>query len=113
MDSPNVNSLFSFFAGTSDDWGDTLKAFIFSLRNSESLPPFKCFAKNGKYAIYKDVDYGPSFGDGPFFYIRYKRSLAYIDTPYGVPAEVSDKDNVLTGTYGRFSTDNYEVFYLA
>ena len=113
MDSPNVNSSFSIFADTTYDWGETLKAFIFSLRNSESLPPFKCFAKYGKYAIYKDERYGPAFGDGPFYYVRYKRSLAHIDTPYSVPTEVSDRDNVLTGTYGRFSPDNYEVFYLA
>ena len=104
---------FLFFADTTDDWGETLKAFIFSLRNSESLPPFKCLAKYGKYAIYKDVDYGPSFGDGPFFYIKYKRSLAYIHTPYSVPTEVSYRDNVLIGTSGPFSPNNYEVFYLA
>ena len=113
MDSPNVNSLFSFFADTTDDWGKTLKAFIFSLSNSESLPPFKCFAKYGKYAIYKDVDYGPSFGKGPYFGVRHRRSIAYIDNPYSVPIEVINKGKVLSGTYGYFLPDNYKVFYLA
>ena len=115
MDNPNVNSSFSFFADTTDDWGDTLKAFIFSLKNSESLPPFKCFAKYGKYAIYKDIHYGPSFGKRRYLSVgyRYRRSRAHIPASYSVPPEVSNKWNVLSGTHRSFSPDNYEVFYLA
>ena len=63
MNSPNVITLFSCFAGSPWSWGETLKAFIFSLKNSEGLPPFKCFAKNKDHAIYKSSAYGPSFGD--------------------------------------------------
>ncbi|XP_015749600.1 PREDICTED: uncharacterized protein LOC107329426 [Acropora digitifera] len=98
-------------------WGDTLKAFIFSLKNSEGLPPFKCFAENERKAIYKSSAYGPSFGEGPFLRIFGKttqRSMAVIGNPYRVPKEVRNKQRfVLVGTYKTFSPDNFEVFYLA
>ena len=62
VNSPNVNSLFYSFtespsAGT---WGETLKAFVFSLKNSEDLPPFKCFVKNQYRTVYKSSSYGQS-----------------------------------------------------
>ena len=98
-------------------WSDTPKAFIFSLKNSERLPPFKCLAKDKRKAIYKNSLYGPSFGEGPFFCIAYPKedSLAEIGTPYSAPIEVNNKANVLAGPlrYGfYFTPDNYEVFYL-
>ena len=74
MTSLNVDSLlmFSSFAESNSIGilGNTLNAFIFSLKNSEGLPPFKCFAKDG--AIYRNVCCGPSFGKGP--YLRFHNS---------------------------------------
>ena len=97
-------------------WSDTPKAFIFSLKNSEGLPPFKCLAKDKRKAIYKNSLYGPSFGEGPTVGIAYPKedSLAQIGTPYSAPIEVNDKDKVLAGPlrYGYFTPYNYEVFYL-
>ena len=117
MNSPIDNNCFSFFADSSGTWGETLKAFIFSIKNCEGLPPFKCFAENKRKAIYKNSDYGPSFGEGPFLRVFGKyaqRSLADIPLPYIVPKEVSNNYRVvLAGTYRTFSPDNYEVLYLA
>lgn len=116
--SPNVNTLFSCFAGSPWGWGETFKAFIFSLKNSEGLPPFKCFAKNKDYAIYKSLAYGPSFGDYTGLEIididngARGEAKAMIFDPYSVPTEVKDKLKVLAGVAGTFSPDNYEVFYL-
>ena len=118
MNSPHINSLFTCFAESTlkGVWGETLKAFIFSLKNSEALPPFKCFAKDKYKAIFKNSAYGPSFGRGPYFRIYGKsaqRSLAVIEKPYRTPIEVNNEDRILAGTYSYFSPDNYEVFYLA
>ena len=43
LSSSVTNSLFSCFAESSSwsSWGETLDAFVFSLSNSGSLPPFK------------------------------------------------------------------------
>ena len=94
---------------------DTINAFIFSLKNSEGLPPFKCFAKNKDGAIYKSSNFGPSFGIRPFLFIGRisKRSRACIGSPYSVPSEVKNEQTVLAGTPQTFYPDNYEVFYLA
>ena len=118
MNSPNVNTWVSCFADSpsSPYWGKSLKAFIFSLKKSEGLPPFKCFANDKDKAIYQSSFHGPSFGEGPFFRIYGKsaqRSRAYIEYPYVVPIEVNDKGEVLAGTDKLFSPDNYEVLYLA
>ena len=111
-----VNRLFSCFADSTSRRtrrGNTLKAFIFSLKNSEALPPFKCLAKNKRNAIYMSSSYGPSFGAGPFLYIvSQSLSMAVIGDPYSIPKEVTRKDTVLAGT-PLFTPDNYEVFHLA
>ena len=97
--------------------GHTLKAFIFSLKNSEGLPPFKCLAKDESSAIYDSSVYGPTFGKGLHLTtgenVDYATAKAWIDAPYSVPKEVTDKKGVLAGNTGNFNLDNYEVFYLA
>ena len=116
MNNPNVNRLFSCFADPKDTKNHPLEAFIFSLKNSEALPPFKCLATDKTKAIYKGFDSGPSFGEAPFFKIHgnhAQNSQAVIDDPYSPPKEVDKKDLVLAGTRGLFTPDNYEVFYLA
>ena len=115
MNSPDVNRLFSCFAESHrrPKRGNTLKAFIFSLKNSEGLPPFKCLAEKKLKAIYMSSSYGPSFGEGPFLYIYSpSQSKAVIGDPYSVPKEVQRKETVLAGQ-SLFAPDNYEVFYLA
>ena len=111
--------MFSCFAesiagGTS---GNTLKAFIFSLKSRTDLPPFKCLASEKDGAIYKGSSYGPTFGKEQTLRISGKdatRSKAWIKSPYIVPAEVSPIDHlvVLAGTKRSFRPTNYEVFYL-
>ena len=108
-----VNRLFSCFAESPrrSKRGNTLKAFIFSMKNSEALPPFKCLVENKRNAIYVSSSYGPSFGKGPFLYIA-RISKAVIGDPYSVPKEVQRKEIVLAGQ-SSFTPDNYEVFHLA
>ena len=108
-------SFFFFFAESSSPshWRTTLKTFIFSLRNSESLPPFKYLAKYAYRAIYRSLYFGPSFGRKPDPYVRHRKSRSRIGAPYSVPPEVRNSGSVLGGTAGSFSPDNYEVFYLA
>lgn len=117
MNSPNVNSLFYSFtespsAGT---WGETRKAFVFSLKKSEDLPPFKCFAKNKYRTVYQSSAYGPKFGKIEISYRNSNKRVearAFLFKPYSVPAEVKNNCNVLVGTTKTFSPDNYEVFFL-
>ncbi|XP_067057481.1 uncharacterized protein [Acropora muricata] len=98
-------------------WGNTLKAFIFSLSNSKALPPFKCLAKDKDGAIYLNSNEGPSFGQSPSLFITSPASMseAGIGIPYKVPKEVNKVDprEVLANTKSNFHPDNYEVFYLA
>ena len=97
--------------------GHTVKAFIFSLKNSEGLPPFKCLAKDESSTIYDSPFYGPTFGKGSHFTTgenqAWPTAKAWIDAPYSVPIEVTDKKAVLAGNTGNFDLDNYEVFSLA
>ncbi|XP_067048352.1 uncharacterized protein [Acropora muricata] len=104
---------------SSGTWGETLNAFIFFLKKSERLPPFKCFAKDKSKAIYKSSGYGPIFGEDTGLLICSKFSQGRaeakvtISESYSVPAEVNDNYNVLAGTAAAcFPHDNYEVFYL-
>ncbi|KAK2552786.1 hypothetical protein P5673_025944 [Acropora cervicornis] len=113
----NLHNLFLIvLSGSPWGWGETLKAFIFSLRNSEGLPPFKC--KNKDYAIYKNSAYGPSFGDCMGLEIIDRdncargEAKAMIFDPYSFPTEVKDKLKVLASVAGTFSLDTYKVFYL-
>ena len=113
--SPDVNRLLFCFADSSYQWGHTVKVLIFSLKNREGLPPFKCLATVKTNAIYKSSVFGPSFGETPLLKIegkRAKESLAYREAPYSPPIEVAHKDSVLAGTARFFSPDNYEVFYV-
>ena len=117
MNSPDVNKFFSCFAEfvsspKRNTWGNTLKAFIFSLENHEGLPPFKCLAKNKRHAIFRSASYGPSFGEGPSFLIGRIFSAAVIGDPYSVPKDVKKKETVLAGKLS-FIPDNYEVFHLS
>ena len=60
---PNANNWFSCFADSpsSPGWGETLKALIFPLKNSEGLPPFQCVATGEDRAIYKYSLYATVF----------------------------------------------------
>ena len=117
MNSADVNRFLSCFAESREDVGHTLKAFIFSLKNSEGLPPFKCLAKDKRNAIYDSSVYGPTFGKGSSFTtgenLAWATAKAWIGAPYSVPKEVTDKKGVLAGNTGNFYPDNYEVFSLA
>ena len=119
--SPATNSLFSCFAESTSGstWGETLKAFIFSLNNSGGFPPFKCFAKNTSKAIYRNSSYGPSFGEYPGLRITCSNqntsanAQASISKPYCAPSEVDNNKEILAGTSESLFPDSYEVFYLA
>ena len=117
MNSADVNRFLSCFAESRGEEGNTLKAFIFSLNNSEGLPPFKCLAKDENSAIYDSRQYGPTFGKGSHFTTgenqEWPTAKAWIYAPYSVPIEVTDEKGVLAGNTENFDPDNYEVFSLA
>jgi len=125
VNSSDADRLFSCFEETTPDtkYGQTKKAFIFSLKtDSQALPPFKCLANKKDKAIYRSSSYGPAFGRPSLFIDSNKRSMARIGAPYSVPIEVDRnapgvpvqvENKVLAGTDLSFFPDNYEVFYLA
>ena len=115
MNSADVNRFLSCFAESREHPSRTLKAFVFSLKNSECLPPFKCLTKDESSAIDDGPGYGPTLGKGLHFTTgdRWGTAKACIDAPYSVPKIVTDKEGVLAGNTGNFYFDNYEVFSLA
>ena len=91
---------------------------MFSLRNKEGLGPFKSMVTYPKYAIYKGLSFGPTFGAGFDIYIATNansNSNSYSDfgqsNYYSVPSGVQDQYTILAGTR-NFTPDEVEVFYL-
>ena len=106
------------FSDTSDSYGHTPNAFIFSLRNKERLGPFKSMVAKPKEAIVKIPTRGPVFGDGYDIYITHNANTnrkSYSEfsqyNSYHVPSGVQDSYTLLAGTR-QFTPDDYEVFYL-
>ena len=102
---------------SSGGYGKTPNAFIFSLNNSEGLAPFVSKVKEDKtkYAIDRDLFYGPTFGDDLVIYLDpayVQGSKAVLGGFYSVPASVKDMVTVLKGPGVNFSPDEVEVFYL-
>jgi len=69
-------------------------------------------------AIYRDSNYGPTFGNGWDIYIAYNANSntnSYSDfgeyDVYSVPSGVQSKYTILAGTR-NFTPDEVEVFYL-
>jgi len=101
---------------TSDTYGSTSNAFIFSLRNKEGLGPFKSMVMSPGYAIYRGSSYGPTFGAGWDIYIANNsnsnnNSQTFFGQTYTLPSGVQDRFNILAGTH-TFTPDEVEVFYL-
>ena len=102
---------------SSDGYGKTPNAFIFSLNNSEGLAPFVSKVKEDKTknAIERDSFYGPKFGEDLVIYLDpayVQDSKAVLGSVYSVPASVKNKELVLKGPGRNFSPDEVEVFYL-
>ena len=114
----SYSSFFSLSSDTSSSYGNTSNAFIFSLRNNEGLGPFKSMVKSSRraYAIYKSLDFGPTFGAGFDMYIARNansntNSYSTFGYSYSVPSGVQDRKTILAGT-NKFTPDDVEVFYL-
>ena len=103
---------------SSGGYGATSEAFIFSLNNSEGLPPFvsKVMPERAGKAIDKSSYYGPNFGRDLVIHVEEIRkgdSEADLGRDYYVPASMKDKSStILTGKKGLFLPDEVEVFYL-
>ena len=72
--------------------------------------------KEPKYAIYRPLQYGPTFGGWHDIYIADNanintKSFTSFGSHYAVPNGVQDSSTILAGTY-NFSPDEVEVFYL-
>ena len=103
---------------SSNTYGSSSIAFIFSLRNKEGLAPFKSIVIDSQRAIYRGSGYGPTFGTGHQIYIANNansNSNSYTDfgqyNCYSVPSGVQSKYTILAGT-NYFTPDEVEVFYL-
>nr|XP_058967418.1 neurogenic locus notch homolog protein 1-like [Pocillopora verrucosa] len=99
---------------SSGSYGNTRRAFIFSLRNKE-LHPFKSMVKTGKNAIYKDSTHGPTFGSGRDIYIadnaNSNNNSFTLPSDFETPKGANEPTTILAGTQ-HFSPDDWEVFYL-
>ena len=115
----NISGFFSCYSESSaGSYASTSNSFIFSLRNKESLPPFKSNVTNPSRAIYRDSGYGPTFGNGHDIRIAdnaNSNANSYADfgqyNVYSVPSRVQDQYTILAGTR-HFKPDDWEVFYL-
>ena len=94
-------------------YAEAPNAFIFSLNNSEGLAPFmsKVKPEHKAFAIFRDSDYGPYFGNDLIIKAKISESTASLGSFYSVPASVKDGPAILKGR-GRYSPDKVEVFYL-
>ena len=98
---------------SSNSFGNTSNAFIFSLRNKEELHPFKSIIKAPHNAIYKHLVFGPTFALDIYISDNANSnsySFAYLRT-YEAPKESQDPYTILSGA-SHFSPDDWEVFYL-
>ena len=98
---------------SSDDWGYTRKAFIFSISNKEELDPFVSEVRSPDTAIYRRSAYGPWFGYDIIANNANSSSSsrAVLVWVYPAPAAVQNPKTILAGTW-YFSPDEVEVFYL-
>lgn len=104
---------------SSGGYGYTSKAFIFSLRNTRGLKPFKSMVKQPQYAIYKKSSYGPTFGFNHELYIadnanvgtsshtKFDRYSSYSS----FPGSSWRRSNILAGSQS-FQIADWEVFYV-
>ncbi|XP_068705889.1 uncharacterized protein [Montipora foliosa] len=96
-------------------FGATEKAFIFSLRNAEELPPFKSNVKNPSKAIRNHKFAGPTFGQNDILIDRHTWIWNSLFTNFGdnyiVPTGVQNKSTLLAGA-SKFKEDEVEVFFL-
>ncbi|XP_068705887.1 latent-transforming growth factor beta-binding protein 1-like [Montipora foliosa] len=92
-------------------FGATEKAFIFSLRNAEGLPPFKSNVKDPSKAIRNKKNFGPTFGENDILIDRRSgKSSSNFGDNYNVPTGVEEGSTLLAGA-SEFEVDEVEVFF--
>ena len=99
---------------SSDRYGFTRKAFIFSISNKEELDPFVSEVRRPDRAIGRWSGSGPVFGYDIYIDNNANSSSyseAVLGLHYPAPAAVQDLNKILAGTQ-YFSPDEVEVFYL-
>ena len=113
--------LFFFFhycsLESSGEYTSTSNAFLFFLRNEESIGSFKSLVTKPSNAIYRFSGYGPTFGGGFDIKTANKAnsnqdSYAVFGNSYSVPSGVQNPLTILAGTQ-YFTPDDLKVFYLA
>ena len=93
------------------------KAFIFSLYNVKGYNPVKLTQyQNQHYAMYREPDYGPSFGYGPDIYISdnatfNQNSSTRCGGTYSFPSGYSTADCEFFTGASNFTPTDIEVFY--
>ena len=99
----------------------SVNAFLFSLKNKDSLEQFKAAVyRNSQYAFYHRSDYGLTFAGGHDLYISNNANLntaSYTNfghtyqLPPGYTSNAANTDALLAGTR-HFTPSEVEVFYL-
>ena len=96
---------------SSGGFRNTKNSFVFSLRNSEGLGPFKNNVTKPSEAIYTGSN-GIAFGGQDIWIRSDSRTSAVLGRAYYVPSGVSNKNTIMAGTI-FFTPNDWEVFYLA
>lgn len=102
----------------SNSYGATSNAFIFSLRNSENLLPFKTVVTITLQAIFKRKSSGPTFGGGHDLFVDLNNPkespLSYSNLGHSyVPTVAQGKLKTVLAGSAYFVLDEVEVFFLA
>ena len=106
------NEWFFLPSESNGKFGATEKAFIFSLRNAEGLPPFKSNVKDPSKAIHNVGHVGPTFGEDDLLIDRISaNSSSNFGDNYIVPTGVQNRLTLLAGA-STFEEDEVEVFFL-
>ena len=106
-----------FFILDAGGYTSASKAFIFSFYNAKGYNPVKLTQyQNQQYAMYKEPNYGPSFGHGPDIYISdnatvNQNSSTRCGGTYSFPSGYSTAEcDFFTGA-SHFTPNDIEVFY--
>ncbi|KAJ5066961.1 pep-cterm sorting domain-containing protein [Anaeramoeba ignava] len=95
-------------------------AFIFSLRNDKGdRIPAKFTIKQPQYAIYSNLNYGPTFGDGGYdFCLSYNlqpglSNFGYsYNPPNGITYGTNEAKSYLAGSYSSWVVDELETYFI-
>jgi len=99
------------WVGTSSNYVDDKKSWIFTLKNSHGIIPTKYSCNYPQYGIYDNATYGPCFGGG-FDICIYDKANCVNNNYTNFPHSYTDSTGIGKGTLTtyNFTVKDYEVF---